>query len=100
MSLYTYSPLHTASTVQPPLGPAASVDGGSSVHVLGSGFGASPTMLCRVGAAEVSPTLAPALAPTRTPTLAPTLAPSLQEESEGLIDAPHQLKVASFSFKW
>ena len=62
MSLYTYSPLHTASAVQPPLGPAAGVDGGSSVHVLGSGFGASPTMLCRVGVAEVTPALASTLA--------------------------------------
>ena len=65
MSLYTYSPLHTASAVQPPLGPAAGVDGGASVRVLGSGFSASPTMLCRVGVAEVTPALAlaPALAP-------------------------------------
>ena len=62
MSLYTYSPLHTASAVQPPLAPAAGVDGGSSVQVLGSGFGASPTMLCRVGVAEVTSNLAPSLA--------------------------------------
>ena len=56
--IYTYVPLHAASAVQPPLVPATGVDGESLVHVVGSGFSASATLLCRVGLAVVAASLA------------------------------------------